>query len=333
MYQFIHIETYARKASTKVKPTKGTPKSSPKPKSDVGEIIGETMRDEGFCNHVANLQPPKFLYGDEAKLRSMPARIELNIEAYQKKHGGKKLRSDAHVLLAGVMSFPRELEQSDPARYKAWKQCNLIYLHMQFGAKLQCVIEHQDEEHPHLHFYVLSDDEPNAKMLHKGYIAASEHPPLSKESKEAYKGAMRDFQSDYYDRVGYQSGLLRDGPKRVRMPTGEYKALKRSTNERYEQDQRLKHSQELKANEIRQAGESNRAFLQEQKADLTKQRAELKEGFANLDKLQQNVAKKMAELDAILKDAKLVQSMQTLSGLGLLDVDPGTYVPGQPAPS
>ena len=290
------------------------------------------MRDIGYCDHVANPQPPKFLYGYEDKLRSLPARIESNIDAYQKKHGGKKLRSDAHVLLAGVVTFPRELETKDPARYAQWVSTNLTYLQGEFGDKLQCVIEHQDEEHPHLHFYVLSDDEPNAKMLHKGYLAASEHPALSKASKEAFTGAMRDFQSDYYEKVGHPCGLLRDGPKRVRMATGEYKALKRSTNERYEHDQRLKHSQELKANEIRQAGESNRAFLQEQKADLTKQRAELKEGFTNLEKLQQNVAKKMAELDAILKDAKLVQSMQTLSSLGLID-EPGLHVPGQPTPS
>jgi len=295
----------------------------------VSQVLGEVMRDIGYCPHVDNPQAPTFLYGDVDKLRSIPARIEANIDAYQKKHGGKKLRSDAHVLLAGTASFPRELEAKDPARYAMWKVATLKYLQDEFGANLVCVAEHQDEKHPHLHFYVLSDVEPNAKTLHRGYVAASEHPALSQASKDAYKDAMRDFQSDFYEKVGHSCGLLRDGPKRKRQPREEYKASQRSANEKYEHDQRLKHSQELKANEIRQAGESNRAFLQEQKADLTRQRAELKEGFTNLEKLQQNVAKKMAELDAILQDAKLVQSMQTLSGLGLLDVEPGTYVPGQ----
>jgi hypothetical protein len=232
------------------------------------------------------------------------------------------------VLLAGTASFPRELETKDPARYATWKAATLKYLEDGFGANLVCVVEHQDEDHPHLHFYAIADAEPNAKTLHRGYVAASVHPALSQGSKDAYKDAMRDFQSDYYEKVGHACGLLRDGPKRKRQPREEYKALQRSTNERYEHDQRLKHSQELKANELRQTAASNREFLQEQRTDLTKQRAELKEGFANLDKLQQNVAKKMAELDAILKDAKLVQSMQTLSGLGLID-EPGIHVPGQ----
>ena len=360
MYQFIHIETYARKASTKTKPTNNkykkkdagtssgelsssqrtthdTPDSAGsghgapvKPRATVAGVLGEVMRDVGYCSHVDAPEPPTFLYGNADKLRSIPARIEANIDAYQKKHGGKKLRSDAHVLLAGTASFPRALEQSDPARYAKWKAATVKYLQDTYGTNLLCIAEHQDEDHPHIHFYALSDAEPNAKTLHKGYVAASAYPSLSQASKDAYKDAMRDFQSDYYEKVGHSCGLLRDGPRRPRMPREEYKALERSTNERYEYDQRLKHSQELKANELRQENESNRAFFQERKADLTKQRAELKKGFESLDKAQREISKKHTEIDAILKDAKLVQSIKTFSNLGLLDVEPGTYLPGQP---
>ena len=361
MYQFIHIETYARKASTKTKPTNNkykkkdvgtssgelsssqrtthdTPDSAGsghgapvKPRANVAGVLGEVMRDVGYCSHVENPQPPIFLYGDVDKLRGIPDRIERNLQA--SKLPRRSIRSDTHVLLAGTASFPRTLEQSDPARYAAWKAATLKYLQDKYGATLVCVVEHQDEDHPHLHFYAISDSEPNAKKLHEGYLAASAYPSLSQASKDAYKDAMRDFQTDYYEKVGHSCGLLRDGPRRPRMPREEYKALERSTNERYEHDQRLKHSQELKANELRQVNESNRAFFQERKADLTKQRAELKKGFDSLDKAQREISKKHTEIDAILKDAKLVQSIKTFSNLGLLDGEPGTYVPGHQSPS
>jgi len=328
MYQFIHIETYARKASTKIKPTKSKKPQSEKTRRDVGGVLGEAMRDIGYCDHVENPQAPTFLYGDEDKLRSIPARIELNIEAYQKKHGGKKLRSDAHVLLAGVASYPRQLEQSNPARYAEWKAMTLAYLQKTCGDKLVCVLEHQDEKEPHLHFYVLSDDEPNVKKLHAGYVAASAHPALSQAGKDAYKDAMRAFQSEFYEDVGHPCGLLRDGPKRVRMPTGEYKALQRATNERYEQDQRLKLSQENKTNSIRLQLETNTAFMRDQRAQLKIERKQLQADYENLEKLRVAVSKKATELDAILKDVSIVKSMQTLAGLGLVDELPATTPDG-----
>jgi hypothetical protein len=302
MYQFIHIETYARKASTKKKPTNNkfakaknggseslssaqrtthnTPDSHgsghdapTKPRATVAGVIGEVMRDIGYCSHVDDPQAPTFLYGDVDTLRSIPARIEVNIEAFQKKHGTRnKLRADAHVLLAGTMSFPREVEAKDPARYADWKSRSLKFLKDKYGDDLQCVIEHQDEDHPHLHFYVMSAEHVNAKELHDGYIAASSCKAMTNEANEKYNDAMRDFQSAYYDEVGHACGLLRDGPRRKRLPTGVWHALKRSETERYEKDRRSEASYDRKLNELRLVREANADFMRGEREDVKAER-------------------------------------------------------------
>lgn len=302
MYQFIHIETYARKASTKKKPTNNkfakaknggseslssaqrtthnTPDSHgsghdapTKPRATVSGVIGEVMRDIGYCSHVDDPQAPTFLYGDVDTLRSIPERIEVNIEAFQKKHGTRnKLRADAHVLLAGTMSFPRELEAKDPARYGDWKSRSLKFLKNKYGDDLQCVIEHQDEDHPHLHFYVMSAEHVNAKELHDGYIAASSCKAMTNEANEKYNDAMRDFQSAYYDEVGHACGLLRDGPKRKRQPRNEYKALQREASERYEKDRRAESSLDREKIAFRQDKEAQKRFNIEQREALKAER-------------------------------------------------------------
>lgn len=297
MYQFIHIETYARKASTKVKPTNNkyskakkdssaelsssqrtthnTPDSNgsghdavKKPRANVAGVLGEVMREEGYCSHVDAPQAPNFLYGDEATLRSMPARIELNLEAYEKRHNLKRsIRSDAHVLLAGTATFPRELEQSDPARYIEWRQKTLDYLKKKYGDNLQCVVEHQDEDHPHLHFYVMSAEHVNAKELHDGYIASSAFKSMTNDANDAYNGAMRNFQTNYYEEVGHSCGLLRDGPRRKRMPRDAYKAQQRSESERYELTRKAASTIEYATVKERNASEAMAALLEVKKAN------------------------------------------------------------------
>ena len=54
-----------------------------------------------------------------------------------------------------------------------------------YGDNLRAVVMHNDEEHPHLHFYVYSDTEVNAKMLHDGHKNASR--------KGSYKAGVQAF--------------------------------------------------------------------------------------------------------------------------------------------
>lgn len=86
-------------------------------KSTVHEVLAEALRDDGHVAHVENPQPPTFLVGSDITVRELESEIEKNC-AREKERTGKAPRKDMHVLLAGVASYPRELEQADPAAYE-----------------------------------------------------------------------------------------------------------------------------------------------------------------------------------------------------------------------
>ena len=236
MYQFIHIETYARQASTKQKPTKAKAgakaEAKVKIKQNVSGVIAEAIRAEGNCPHVADPQPPRYIVGNDAVMQGMQAEIELNLEVHHKRVGGRKVRADAHVLLAGVASFPRDLQKSEPETYAKWENKTVEWLQKKYGDNLKVVLMHDDEDHPHIHFYVYSVEKVNAKELHDGYVAAAKFPSITKEAGIAHANAMRELQSAYYAEVGHACGLLRDGPKRKRMDRATYKAIQREERER-----------------------------------------------------------------------------------------------------
>ena len=75
---------------------------------------------------------------------------------------------------------------------------------------------HNDEEKPHLHFYVYSDTEVNAKLLHDGYKNA--------KKKGGFNAGAKAFQDDYFEKVASRCGLARTGPKRRRLSRAEWHA-------------------------------------------------------------------------------------------------------------
>jgi hypothetical protein len=255
MYQFIHIETYAREASTKT-PTKAkasTPQGrlaalgganapkgmdaftqadgkGTKGKASVRDVIGEALRNEGDCNHVDAPQDPTFLVGDLGDMLAIIPEIERR-SAEEKERTGRAPRKDMHVMLAGVASYPRALADSDPKGYERWEKATVKWLQKKYGDNLRAVLRHDDEAHPHIHFFVCDRHELNAKKLHEGYVAKAK-ASTPKEGVMAFNDAMRDYQSAFYADVGHGAGLLRDGPKRKRMDRGTYKALQREARER-----------------------------------------------------------------------------------------------------
>ncbi len=266
MYQFIHIETYAREASTKTRPTKAkaakasTPQErlaalgganapkgmdaftqadgkGKKAKASVRDVIGEALRNEGDCNHVEAPQSPTYLVGDLGDMLTLLPEIERKAAA-EKERTGKAPRKDMHVLLAGVASYPRALADADPKGHERWEQATVKWLRKKYGDALRVVLRHEDEAHPHIHFFVLDRHELNAKKLHDGYVAKAK-ASTPKESVMAFNDAMRDYQSAFYAEVGHGVGLLRDGPKRKRMDRPTYKALQREARERVALDSQV----------------------------------------------------------------------------------------------
>lgn len=181
------------------------------------DVLAEVNREPQACLHVLSPKAPILLRGPSL------AELEIEIGAI---HGrstdvaGRRLRKDASVLLAGVASYPHA-----GVEYEYWKQCAVEWLQLEFGEHLRSVVEHIDEAHPHLHFYVVNPAEGNVKNLHPGFRAAK-GAQTPKEQRLAYNTAMRAFQDRFWEHVAGPSGLARLGPGRQRMSRAQWKQVK-----------------------------------------------------------------------------------------------------------
>lgn len=313
MFQFIHVETYALKASTKQRPVKPpkdgkAPINPPKVKNkySAGQIIDEVLREPDAVPHVANPEKPNFVLGSEEELRTLIPRIEAAAASYKNPKDGRKLRSDAHVLLAGVASYPREAAEDNPSNYEKWKAKTVDFLREKYGDKLVSVVEHQDESHPHLHFYCVDFENLNAKMLHDGHRAAAQLPQLSKEAGLAFKAAMREYQNNYYQNVGAQVGLTRIGPGRKRATRDEWNAQKSEAKElakAYEATSEIVNEATLQAQSIVNEARQERIRLEQERRDFEV------EQITFYEKRRELIAamKKTKELQAQLHDVDVIQ--------------------------
>lgn len=208
--QFVHISVYS------LHPPKKTSRGADR-KWAVRDVLAEASREPQACLHVPRPRPPILLHGPS--LAELEAEIGA-IHARSTDAAGRRLRKDASVLLAGVASYPR-----GGIEYGYWKQCTLEWLQIEFGEHLRTVVEHTDETHPHLHFYVVNPDGGNVKDLHPGFRAAK-GAQTPKEQRLAYNTAMRAFQDRFWEHVAGPSGLARLGPGRQRMSRAQWTRVK-----------------------------------------------------------------------------------------------------------
>ena len=208
--QFVHISVYS------LHPPKKTSRGADR-KWAVRDVLAEASREPQACLHVPRPRPPNLLHGPS--LGELEAEVGA-IHARSTDAAGRRLRKDASVLLAGVASYPR-----GGIEYGYWKQCTLEWLQIEFGEHLRTVVEHTDETHPHLHFYVVNPDGGNVKDLHPGFRAAK-GAQTAKEQRLAYNTAMRAFQDRFWEHVAGPSGLARLGPGRQRMSRAQWTRVK-----------------------------------------------------------------------------------------------------------
>lgn len=210
-YQFAHIQSYARRGSTR-----GGAKHSAR------EVAAEAMRQDGACPHVADPQPPRVLFG------GTPADAVADAEAWAEQARdakGRKYRADGLCLLAGVVS----MERGDSKGWDAYKVEVVEHLRAQFGDRLRSVVEHLDEAHPHLHFYAVPLPGERFDAIHPGRRASAEaaaRGELKGAQNRAYCEAMRGWQDDLYGSVSMHHGLTRLGPKRQRLTRAQWQAQK-----------------------------------------------------------------------------------------------------------
>ena len=208
--QFVHIAVYSLHSP------KNTSRGADR-KWAVRDVIAEASREPQACLHVPRPRPPNLLHGPS--LAELEAEVGA-IHARSTDAAGRRLRKYASVLLAGVASYPR-----GGMEYSYWKQSAVEWLQNEFGEHLRTVVEHTDEAHPHLHFFVVNPDSGKVKDLHPGFRAAK-GAQTPKEQRLAYNTAMRAFQDRFWEHVAGPSGLARLGPGRQRMSRAQWTRVK-----------------------------------------------------------------------------------------------------------
>ena len=209
--QFMHVELYSREEPAKktINKSKNLNHQSDVRTTTVGGVLSEMKREEGFTSHLEQVNAPQVLYGSIDALERSIERYEAEYKTTDKNGKEKKLRKDACILLAGVVS----LDRADEEIWDEYKTKSIEYLKNKYGENLKCVVEHTDETNPHFHFYVVGNKDQDLNLLHDGKLAVSK---LAKEDKKklhqtAYTEAMIKFQDDFYTKVSNKFGLSRTG--------------------------------------------------------------------------------------------------------------------------
>lgn len=231
-FQFIHLEAYSLQANQQG--GKNAKFNKEVKARTVSEVLGEVLRKEGFCNHIQEPEAPGVLYGDLNNIEADCKAYHQNHKNIDKNGKAKALRSDANVLIAGVVSL-EGIEQN----YKDWDQYKidvLGFLKEKYGENLAAVVEHTDEENPHLHFYIVPKIGQKLDELHDGKKAVlelkkKEPKALKGKQNKAYIEGMRNFQDDFYNKVSKNFGLTKIGPARSRVSRKTYFEQKKAAEE------------------------------------------------------------------------------------------------------
>ena len=238
-FQFIHVEGYARKA--------GKGKASGR---TIRDVIAEAKREIGNHHHITNPEVPQVLFGDLDDAEADAVAWADN----SKNARGHKLREDGLALLAGVISYPNadamvasvaenrvfgvEIQANATAvashkrKWEKFRDASMMFLREKYGDSLKCIVEHTDEKHPHLHFYVVPKIGQSFDSIHEGKAAKNQARLVGgrREQTIAYIEAMRGFQDDFYNKVGISAGLARLGPGKRRLSRAEWKLEQHQAN-------------------------------------------------------------------------------------------------------
>lgn len=218
-YQFAHVEGYGR-----------APGKGKKGGHTLASIVAEAERQPGACPHIEQPEEPWLVDG----ITPTEAAEKAAQWAEQARDSrGHKLRKDALCMLGGVVSLPAGMID----RWEAFRDDAVKWLKHEYGPRLLSVVQHDDEAHPHLHFYVVPLEGERFSEIHDGLAAAERADPRRgdrlrpkaektqgrKDARRAYAEAMRQWQ-DRFHTMARRYGLARIGPGRRRLSRDEYQA-------------------------------------------------------------------------------------------------------------
>jgi len=302
-YQFAHIETYSRQATEPKKTiTKEGKTRTRKGKLSVRDVVAEAKREDGNAPHVEAPQSPRLVFGQSLEQMERDHDTQANQSKNTLRNGKTRaIRSTQSTLLAGVLSHPGEGDGWSEEAVSDWQSRCIDWLKETYGDQLKTVVRHDDESHPHLHFYVLpSGPEMKANDLHPGqkaksdFLKSEEASGLDDKTRNRlgdrkYKEAMRAWQDDYFRKVGLPCGLERFGPKRQR----------KSRSQHLEAKEAQKAEHQAKLERQRQAEEADRKA---QEAELSRKKVEASRNRANdqLLKVRKSLKREKADLKELV---------------------------------
>lgn len=226
---FIHCQTFSRKGNDA--------------RQSVAQVVAEVLRDPEFSLHVADPCPPRVLTGDPRTfMAEHDAHVAARATQVRTKQGlkARTIRADRHTLATIIASYPLTHAQIAAggdealAHQAEWEARTAAWVRARYGDQLRVVVAHDDENHPHLHFWLLPDDpDADATKLHPGKLVKRQveadlkaqgiEPRVAvKAGNEALKVEMRAWVDDYHADVGVPLGMTRDGPKRRRLTRAQW---------------------------------------------------------------------------------------------------------------
>jgi hypothetical protein len=209
----------------------------------VADLVAEADRELGACAHVANPQAPIVLHG--CSVRDLVPLAQFWAAEARTISGGK-YRKNQPCLAAGVFSCPREKQDIWPEMRDAF----IEDLRTQHGDRLKSVVEHIDEAHPHVHFYLVPKLGEDFGRVHPGYRQRQAARSAAKQGSldliptpsgkkprgigyavgAAFRNAMREWQDGISERVCKRFGLERLGPRRKRQTRYEHKLAQKEAS-------------------------------------------------------------------------------------------------------
>ena len=309
----MHLQSYSRKAN-------------PRGQS-VEQVLAEAARAPVYSKHVIEPRPPSVVYGvaaDEVRKLHDQMVADGGVEVILKdgRKARRGIRKDRHTLMTAVAShpLPTDLVNTKPdvrADYEIWREHNVAWLKTSFGDKLVSVIEHWDEEHPHLHAYILPLDDAtcSARQLNPAWQAKEEAMEVARATghdnkaalnfgNAAYRAKARELQDHYYEHVSLACGLTRTGPKRERLSRQQWIARK----DQARRDAKLQSDIEKRVERIVGAEDDLEKSVSEKAKELAEKLALVDQAKHEAEDAKTRAAKRARQVvEAAREDARQLQ--------------------------
>jgi hypothetical protein len=228
-FQFAHINWYSKAGSYKRTWSTFSHGSEKSRGWSIADILAEAARKKGNCPHVMSPQPPGLIYGVpldqvEALADAWASTQAIEVKLKNGTVARRRMRFDAPSIAAGVISLPA----ARAAEWPAFRDHAIEQLQKRHGDRLVSAVEHLDESHPHMHYYLIPLPGESFGTVHDGY-AASRMARSEPENavRTAFKDAMKKWQDWVHESISEAFGLARLGPGRERLSRADWKVSER----------------------------------------------------------------------------------------------------------